>query len=183
MHALRYIPNYSISDYLSWEGSWELWNGIPVAMSPSPFGLHQWVATRLATSINRQMDDQKCNDCFVLMEVDWHVDHHTVVRPDVSVCCGDFPERFIESAPSLIIEVLSESTADKDRNYKRDLYNFHGVKDYLIVDLNMQRFEHYHRAENGFEPLIRCEQVKIELHAGCNVVLEVPRRRGGSWQK
>ncbi len=46
--ALKYIPNYTLTDYRRWEGDWELWDGIPVSMSPSPFGTHQWAATQIA---------------------------------------------------------------------------------------------------------------------------------------
>lgn len=38
--APRYQTYYLISDYLQWEGSWELWNGTAVAMSPSLLGPH-----------------------------------------------------------------------------------------------------------------------------------------------
>ena len=28
----RYTPRYSVSDYQLWEGDWELWDGIAIAM-------------------------------------------------------------------------------------------------------------------------------------------------------
>jgi hypothetical protein len=45
--APRYEPHYSVSDYLQWEGDWELWNGTAVAMSPSPLGPHERAAAKL----------------------------------------------------------------------------------------------------------------------------------------
>ena len=42
-YALRKqdLPDYSYSDYVKWEGRWELISGIPYAMSPSPIFFHQ----------------------------------------------------------------------------------------------------------------------------------------------
>lgn len=37
----QHIPRYSYADYAQWEGNWELINGYPHAMSPSPALKHQ----------------------------------------------------------------------------------------------------------------------------------------------
>jgi len=37
----KYLPSYTYEDYKSWEGDWELINGIPYAMAPSPIKIHQ----------------------------------------------------------------------------------------------------------------------------------------------
>ena len=129
----KYSPHYTLADYQHWHGDWELWQGVAVAMSPSPFGRHQWIAGQ----INRQFLnalEADCNDCFVLMETDWIVSEDTVVRPDVSIVCGDFPERYILLPPRLIVEVLSPSTEEKDRTAKRELYASQSVAFYLLVD-------------------------------------------------
>ena len=177
MPALKYIPSYTLDDYCHWEGDWELWDGIPVAMSPSPFGAHQWAATRLATLINEQLDAQDCDDCFVLMEVDWIVSQTTVVRPDISLVCGEFPHRFIESAPALIIEVLAESTAAKDRGAKRSLYESEGVTHYLLLDTVSQSFEAHSFVDGKFVEMPQDEPIPILLADGCLLELVVPRRK------
>jgi Uma2 family endonuclease len=177
MTALKYIPNYRVSDYQSWEGDWELWDGIPVAMSPSPFGIHQWAATSFAASIKNQLDDQGCNDCYVLMELDWIVSDRTVVRPDVAVCCGKFPERFIESAPLLIIEVLSESTAEKDRTSKRELYQSLGVQHYLIHDPVTERLQGFQLVNGVLAESDADKPICCDFHDDCGVELTAPRRK------
>jgi len=176
MKALKYIPNYRVSDYQSWEGDWELWDGIPVAMSPSPFGIHQWAVTTIAASILSQLDDQGCNDCYVLVELDWIVNDQTVVRPDVAVCCGKFPERFIESAPSLIIEVLSQSTAEKDRTSKRELYQSLGVKHYRIHDPETESLQAFRLVEGVFVAVDAGKPIRCDFHNDCVVQLTAPRR-------
>ncbi len=175
MPAIKYQPRYTVNDYRQWEGAWKLWDGAAVAMSLSPFGRHQWAATRIAASISIQLEAQGCDDCFVLMETDWVVNDHTVVRPDISFCRGTIPERFIENSPTLIVEVLSDTTAEKDRISKRSLYKSEGVAHYVIFDTARERFQVDSRANDVFINQPASEPIQIELHDGCRIELTVPR--------
>lgn len=132
--AYRYLPHYTVADYQQWDGDWELWQGIPVSMSPSPFGPHQTVAVRLATTIQNAIDRDHC-DAVVLAAIDWIVSEDTVVRPDVLVLCGGVPPRHVEEVPAVVAEILSPSTADRDRTAKFELYRDEGAKYYLMLDL------------------------------------------------
>ena len=147
----NYLPHYTFADYASWQGDWELWHGVPVAMTPSPFGRHQWLAGQIMRQFLNSLDAE-CGDCFVLMETDWIVADDTVVRPDVVIVCGAFPERHIVEPPRLIVEVLSPSTEEKDRTAKRELYASQSVEFYLLVDPVGKRIEAFQRdsANGGF---------------------------------
>lgn len=136
--APRYVPNYTIADYQQWDGDWELWSGIPISMSPSPFGRHGQLATRVGALLTNAIDSIECN-ATVLLGIDWIVSDDTVVRPDVSVVCGGPPERHIEQAPALIVEVISEGTCDRDEIWKKELYEREGVDWYLLVDSDSMR--------------------------------------------
>jgi Uma2 family endonuclease len=59
----------------------------------------------------------------------------TVVQPDVLVVCdpAKLVDEGIRGAPDFIAEVLSESTALKDIDVKKDLYERHGVREYWVV--------------------------------------------------
>ena len=140
----KYLPHYTYADYASWQGDWELWQGVPVAMTPSPFGRHQWIAGEISYQFKNSLR-KECQDCFVLMETDWIVADDTVVRPDVVIVCGEFPERHIMAPPRLIVEILSPSTEEKDRTAKRDLYASQEVEYYLIVDPMAKRIEAFQR--------------------------------------
>jgi Uma2 family endonuclease len=83
--AHRYLPNYTVDDYQRWEGDWELWQGIPVAMTPSPFGRHQAIAARLVTLLNNAVEQTRCN-AIVMAEIDRIVTNHTVCRRAVRRC-------------------------------------------------------------------------------------------------
>ncbi len=124
----KYIPHYSVADYQQWKGAWELWGGIPIAMAPSPVGVHQKAVSRLAHKLWDQIERHGCKTCEVFGELDWIVSNDTVVRPDVSVTCGQAVQRFIEQPPALVVEVISSSTADKDRTVKLDLYERQRVR-------------------------------------------------------
>ena len=129
----KYQPHYTVEDYRQWKGDWELWYGTAVAMSPSLFGPHERAVSALSYQIQNSIRKNGCN-CSVYTGLDWIVQSDTVVRPDVMVVCGAQPERHLEKAPRLTIEILSDSTADKDRHAKRELYANNHVKHYLIAD-------------------------------------------------
>lgn len=63
---------------------------------------------------------------------------------------GFTPEQWRFPAPDLVVEVLSESTADRDRGVKLEDYAAHGVAEYWIVDPDARRLEQYLLAEGGF---------------------------------
>lgn len=86
-------------------------------MTPSPFGKHQKAITRLAEMLLNELDRVQCEDCevAVAVDLDWIIDTDLVVRPDISLCCGSSIDKYIESPPKFIAEVLSQSTQIKDR--------------------------------------------------------------------
>ncbi len=105
----KYIPNYGIDDYILWKGDWELWDGVPISMSPSPFGPHGIVAAELIRQISNQLVEQSSDECRVLAEIDWVINRNTVVRPDVSLVCGEVPTKHIAYPPKLVC-VSSEAS-------------------------------------------------------------------------
>lgn len=136
--ATRYVPRYTVEDYLSWPGDWELWHGVPVSLVPAPTPAHQLVAFNLASMLrNAIISGESCN-CIALYETDWRIDSETVVRPDISILCNGLPSKYIDYAPSVIAEILSPSTAGKDLTAKRALYAEQGVSVYLIADPDEQ---------------------------------------------
>lgn len=91
---------YSYNDYKLWEGDWELVNGYPYAMSPSPKRAHQLFSTMFSGEFRNALKINKLNcDCEVYMELDWIVNDNTEVRPDCMVVCGEFKEDFLTFPP------------------------------------------------------------------------------------
>jgi Uma2 family endonuclease len=76
----------------------------------------------------------------------------TVVEPDVVVVHADhldrLEERFVRSAPDVVVEVSSPSTRRLDLIRKRALYEREGVPEYWFVDLEADRID-VHRLGEG----------------------------------
>jgi Uma2 family endonuclease len=68
------------------------------------------------------------------------------IRPDGN--CKLIDNRYWQGAPDLVIEVLSPSTAKRDRGVKFNVYERHGLREYWLIDLEAQFIEVY-RHENG----------------------------------
>lgn len=188
--AEKYIPRYTVADYQTWEGDWELWAGVPVSMTPSPFGRHQAVLTRLPChlcnsiakhveqfselSFSRASEPAKAPCAAeVLISLDWIVTDNTVVRPDLIVVCDGPPERHLESPPALAAEIISDSSSLRDTIHKRDLYEEQGVGVYVLIDPVNETMLVYQRDKSGewnaasVEDMIEikiCDDCAINIH-------------------
>ena len=173
--ADRYLPNYTVDDYQRWEGDWELWQGIPVAMSPSPFGRHQKIAARLVTLLSNAIDESSCK-AVVLAEIDWIISNHTVVRPDVVVLCGDAPERHVESAPAIVAEILSDSSQQRDREAKFELYQENGAGFYLILDPDQSALQAFEFDMDGrYQPMRMAATLELGICDHCKLELDITK--------
>ncbi len=172
MEARRYIPHYTIADYEQWEGDWELWNGVPVAMSPSPWARHQRVLLALAMQLQRQFDNNDASQCQTYVELDWRIADDTVVRPDLSVVCESLDGDFLIQPPSLIAEIRSPSTAEKDRSAKLDLYAAQSVRYYLIVDPDDQSSQAFRHHKQSYEPESG-NPLTLPLHEACTITIDI----------
>lgn len=132
---------YTIEDWKTWEGRWELINGVAYDMTPAPNLEHQRISSRLHLAIGNALEDAKRKsggdgECEVFAApVDVYLGD-AVVQPDLSVVCDPLKksERGIEGPPDLVVEILSPRTASKDLTRKWWLYEAAGVPEYLIID-------------------------------------------------
>jgi len=161
-----------VDDYLRWQGDWELWDGEAVAMSPSPFGIHQQVIVNLAAAMKFSLQAIQCNTS-VLVELDWIVNSSTVVRPDVIVVCGDVPEQHLHEAPGLIAEILSPSTRQNDLTYKRDLYASQSVGTYLIIDPVAQTVGLNRLEKGSYREVPADDQLCLQTCDDCNITIPI----------
>lgn len=168
----RYIPHYTVDDYRSWAGEWELWSGVAVAMSPSAKRIHQRLCGRLFRTLSDRLDSIKCDHCEVAFEVDWVISEDTVLRPDVLVICNHQPSDFVEETPIFVAEVLSDSTRQRDLLYKRETYQELGVKYYLIVDPKNGSWELLVNGEQGYS---RSDETIVSFDENCQFALQLDR--------
>lgn len=174
MEARKYDPHYTINDYLTWPGDWELWQGIAINMSPSPTFDHQEIVAELASIFRDQLKNNNRCHCRIAVEHDWRIADDTVVRPDVMIVCDPFDGDFLDRPPTLAAEVLSPATENKDRHAKRELYAEQGVKHYLIVQPDDGKVEALSLTDGrlGPAPADPDGHTPLALHDGCG--LRVP---------
>ena len=173
--APRYLPRYTVEDYQSWQGDWELWDGIAVSMSPSPFGPHKKLAGRLYTALQVSIDTAECNAA-ALYEIDWIVSNNTVVRPDLLVLCGDAPSRHVQQVPAVVAEILSPSTEGRDRHEKLELYQEEQVPHYFILDADQQSFEWFQLDSHGVYRRQPVDQsVSITICKDCRLEIDIAK--------
>ncbi len=137
-------------------------------MSPSPFAPHERLISRLVQAVRNQIDQQSCR-CEVYAGLDWIVSDDTVVRPDLMVVCGDQPDEHLHQPPQLVIEVLSPSTADKDRHAKYALYEQQGVLYYLLAQPAQGPFEGFKLVDGRFQIMADVAHETLTLRDGCQL--------------
>jgi len=134
---------YSYADYATWpEGDrWEIVDGRPYAMTPSPSAEHQLVVTDLAGELRSHFKGRRCR--VVVAPMDLKLSEEDVVQPDIMVF--RHPEQnkgsHIEGPPAMVVEVLSPSSGAHDRVRKLHLYARCGVSEYWIVSPEDQLVE------------------------------------------
>lgn len=140
--------SYVYEEWLEWEGHWELIDGTPYNMTPAPSWDHQYIVGELYFGLRSHFQNESCFvavapfDVYLSENEDYEKPEH-VVQPDITVMCNEklLSKKGYYGAPNLIVEVLSPSTALKDRNEKFKKYQQFGVKEYWIVDPNYKMIE------------------------------------------
>jgi Uma2 family endonuclease len=117
-----------------------------LSVTPAPGTRHQGAIVNLITLLNEHVRSRGLGKVFVA-PTDCILSNVTVVQPDVLYIAADrlaiISDRGIEGAPTLVVEVLSPSTARLDRDRKMKLYMEHGVPYYWIVDPETRSVEAY----------------------------------------
>jgi len=126
--------------------------GGELIVAPSPSTRHQRVVVKLVVLLHAYADEHGGEVLTAPYDVKFtEVD---VVEPDVLFVTQDhldrFKERFIDSAPDVVVEVSSPSTRHLELVRKRDLYEREGVPEYWYVDLDAERVEVHRLAQGGY---------------------------------
>ncbi len=170
----RIVPDYTYEEYKTWQGDWELIDGVPYAMAPSPIKPHQRLMGALYRVLFEEVEE--CEECEVLIEQDYKINEKTVVRPDIAVVCDDEEERFISIAPKLIIEIVRPSSATMDERYKFELFKEEKVAYYGLAYPDAKLLKLYKNSDNGFTKIgdFRKEKVSL-LWDECHITLDLAK--------
>ena len=157
--ALRKDELYTVEQYLTWpeDGQrYELLEGIPFELN-APSVEHQQLVGGLHYELeHHQRERIKLGGggapCVIVESpVDVILSDITVLQPDLIVVCNPaiIVNGRVRGAPDLVVEVLSPSTAARDKKQKRRLYQAAGVQQYLVIDPTYRCAELYIRGSDG----------------------------------
>jgi Uma2 family endonuclease len=147
---------YTIEEYLEMENAstvkHEYYKGEIYAMSGAKVP-HNDICGNLFAHLWNKLKGKSCKPYNSDTRI--HVEKNTLITyPDVSVVCGPLEtlkdDNFNVLNPTIIIEVLSDSTRDYDRGDKFDLYkHIPTLREYIMVDSEFVKVEAWYKNELG----------------------------------
>jgi Uma2 family endonuclease len=169
--TVKILPHYTYDDYEKWEGKWEVIDGVPYAMSPLPVPKHQIIAGNLHAEFRLQL--KKCDKCKAYQPIDYLVQDDTILQPDMLIVCGEIVKKYLDFPPALVAEVLSPSTAPKDRFYKFTIYQSQGIRYYLIIDPDLEDAEVYELYDGQYKMTARGRSISYNFVLdSCNASID-----------
>jgi len=131
-----------------------------LAVTPPPSTGHQRFSRNLEIVLHRHVTANELGEV-LHAPVGVVLDEHTIVEPDIVYVSRErahiVQAHAIVGPTDLIVEILSPSTADRDRGIKARLYASYGVEHYWIADVERSVLETYRRAGDAYEPSGRYE--------------------------
>ncbi|MGB7914423.1 MAG: Uma2 family endonuclease [Rhodomicrobium sp.] len=138
------------------EKHWELFDGEPILQQSQNWG-HARHIRKLARLFEDGIAAGRLGLFVGTQGLVVKVGPHTAFEPDVVVFAGPMDDReIIVRRPMIVIEVLSDSTARKDRTVKLDGYcAVPTIEHYLLVDWEERAITHHRREGSGLtKPVI-----------------------------
>ena len=148
------IKKFTYEDYLNApeDERYELLDG-ELVMTPASGEPHQRVSIRLGWKLIQFVAEHRLGEVYsapfdvVLSDTD-------VVQPDLLFVSNERADIItpanLQGAPDLVVEILSPSTAERDKTFKYALYAEHGVEEYWIVDTDAKTITVLLLGERGF---------------------------------
>jgi Uma2 family endonuclease len=137
-----------------------------LVVSPAPRTIHQEVSARFFLALRTFATSQHKLGTVLYAPIDVLFGEGDYMQPDLIFVREDrediSTERGIEGPPDLVVEVLSPSTAVRDRGIKRERYAFYGVPEYWIVDADARHVEVYRLQDDPDHAEIATERLRWE---------------------
>jgi len=146
-------------------------------VTPAPVLRHQELLGRLHLALGNHLVQHRAGKVY-LAPADVVFSSFDVVEPDLLFVSNERLEILAETrltgAPDLVVEILSPSTRRTDEIRKRQLYGRFDVREYWIVDPEVDAIKVYRRAADGTFPRV------AELAAADDDRLQTPLLPGFS---
>jgi Uma2 family endonuclease len=143
---------------------YELMDG-DLYVTPSPGTAHQRVSKRLQRLLETYFEGRRLGEVFNA-PYDVILSRRDVVVPDLVVVANpaQISERGAEGAPLLLVEIISPSSVDMDREVKAARYAQFGVPHYWIVDPPARTVECFRLAAGAYELVARVTESERFAH-------------------
>lgn len=144
---------YTLQEYITFEEQsdirHEFIEGRIVAMAGGTFN-HNRIKRRMTRLLENVFETQGCSvfDDGVKLEI---IENQRYTYPDVLATCEDLDsqEHYFVKAPLIVVEILSDSTAEYDRGEKFKLYQkIPSIRYYILIDSRQMALELYSRTDN-----------------------------------
>jgi Uma2 family endonuclease len=160
---------FTAADYLAWESTQrdrhEYLDGEVFAMAGAD-DRHVTVAMNIAFALRQHLSGSPCRTYMSDMRL--HVAAaNSYFYPDVLVTCSalDQASPRVKTEPTLIIEVLSPSTAAYDRGLKFSHYrSLASLQEYVLIDLDTRSTDGYRKGTDGLwvlHPFARGDTIEL----------------------
>lgn len=133
-------------------------------VTPSPKTRHQRVSMNLTRAFVLYLDRHPIGRLFaapfdvVLSDLD-------VVEPDLLYISNErtriLTEAHVRGAPDIVIEILSSGTRRRDEGIKRKLYERVGVREYWLVDPEIDTVKVFRQVDGAF---VRVAELSVEAN-------------------
>ena len=123
-------------------------------VTPSPASVHQRIVGNIYFSLRRFLEMHPVGEAF-LAPFDVVFGEHDVVAPDLLYISASRRDEIltklhVRGVPDLVVEVGSPGTRKRDETIKRRLYERTGVREYWVVDPELEVVRLYRRDETGY---------------------------------
>lgn len=143
-------------------------------VTPAPSVRHQRISRRLERALYSLLEDGGFGE---ILHAPVGVEFPATaegVQPDIVFVSRErrriIAEAWIRGAPDLVVEILSPTTASRDRGVKLKLYQRQGVDEYWIVDPDAVAVDVWRFAT---EPRFERYEHRLPLHVGGEMVGEI----------
>lgn len=157
MAAMKAVdPRVTYAELEQWPDDgrrYELYGGEAIVV-PAPLPIHQVVALRIYDALKIHAD--KTGGLALCAPLDIVFSEYDVLQPDVVFFDAERRHKInlhsaVRIVPNLVVEVLSRSTAARDRGRKLEIFAHYAVPEYWIVDPNAKTLEVYRSVAEQFE--------------------------------
>ena len=127
-------------------------------VTPSPNTRHQRLVLRLSVALAAYIERHPASGELFIAPFDVVFGHFDVVEPDLLFIAADQQEivtdKHVRGAPALVVEILSPGTRRVDEKIKYRLFERAGVREYWLVDPELDLIKVYRRGSDGALPRV-----------------------------